>query len=117
MAKDDRGAKGGGGMGRVSGNQTRAWTYILESPAHLDEAVAAMMAQRSDKQLNPEVLKAQLVLIRNFLGTPNTSGKPIGWQATEDWKLSLNSMSDPSLINADTSTNDFTTTNFIDIYT
>ena len=113
IATDDSLARRADAMRRLSANQTRSWAYILESPAHLDEAVAAMIAQRSDKQLNPEVLKAQLVLSKDFLGTPNTSGKPIGWQAAADWKLAVKSMSEASLLKAEAKIDDFYTNDFI----
>src|SRR5258708_33319464 len=60
IATDDSLTKRADAMRRLSANQTRAWTYILQSPGPLHQGAAAMMAQRSDKQLNPEVLKAQL---------------------------------------------------------
>jgi NitT/TauT family transport system substrate-binding protein len=98
---------------RLSANQTRAWTYIFESSSHLDEAVAALMAQRADKQLNAEVIKAQLALSKDFLSTPHTAGKPMGWQSDKDWKLAVKSMSDASLIKADAKIEDFFTNDFI----
>jgi NitT/TauT family transport system substrate-binding protein len=113
IATDDSLAKRADALKRLSANQTRAWNYILESPAHLDESIAAMMAQRADKQLNPEVLKAQLVLSKDFIGTPNTAGKPIGWQAEADWKLAIKSMSDAGLIKADAKIEDLYTNEFI----
>jgi NitT/TauT family transport system substrate-binding protein len=47
IATDDTLSKRADALKRLSANQTRAWTYIYETPAHLDEAVAAMMAQRA----------------------------------------------------------------------
>ncbi|MEH2470538.1 NitT/TauT family transport system substrate-binding protein [Nitrobacteraceae bacterium AZCC 2161] len=113
IATDESLTKRADALKRLSANQTRAWTYIYEKPAHLDEAVAAMMAQRADKQLNPEVLKAQLVLSKDFLGTPNTAGKPMGWQAAADWKLAVKSMSDAGLIKGDAKIEDYFTNDFI----
>lgn len=113
MATDDSLGKRGDALKRLSANQTRAWTYIYEKPEHLDEAVAAMMAQRADKQLDAKVLKAQLVLSRDFLGTPNTAGKPMGWQAAADWQLAVRSMSDAGLIKANAKVDDFFTNDLI----
>jgi NitT/TauT family transport system substrate-binding protein len=113
MATDDSLTKRADALKRLSANQNLAWTYIYEKPANLDEAVAAMMAQRADKQLNPEVLKAQLLLSKDFLGTPNTAGKPMGWQAAADWKVAVKSMSDAGLIKADARIEDFFTNDLI----
>jgi NitT/TauT family transport system substrate-binding protein len=113
IATDDTLAKRGDALKRLSANQTRAWTYIYEKPENLDEAVAAMMTQRADKQLKPEVLKAQLILSKDFLNTPHTAGKPLGWQAADDWKLAVKSMSDAGLIKADARIEDFFTNDFI----
>jgi NitT/TauT family transport system substrate-binding protein len=113
IATDESLTKRADVLRRLSANQTRAWTYIFANPAHLDEAVAAMMVQRADKQLNAEVIKAQLVLSKDFLSTPHTSGKPMGWQSAEDWKLAVKSMSDASLIKADAKIEDFFTNDFI----
>lgn len=113
MTTDDSLTKRADALKRLSTNQTRAWTYIYEKPEHLDEAVAAMMAQRADKQLDAKVLKAQLVLSKDFLGTPNTAGKPMGWQAAADWKLAVKSMSDAGLIKADARIEDFFTNDLI----
>jgi len=113
IATDDSLARRADAMRRLSANQTRAWTYIFESSSHLDEAVAAMMAQRADKQLNAEVIKAQLVLSKEFFSTPNTAGKPIGWQAEADWKLAVKSMSEASLLKAEARIEDFYTNDFI----
>ena len=111
IATDEGLSKRADALRRLSANQTR--TYIYEKPAHLDEAVAAMIAQRADKQLNPDVLKAQLMLSKDFLGTPNTAGKPIGWQAAADWALAVKSMSDAGLIKADARVEDYFTNDFI----
>jgi NitT/TauT family transport system substrate-binding protein len=113
IATDESLTKRADALRRLSENQTRAWTYIFESSAHLDEAVAAIMAQRADKQLNPEVLKAQLVLSKDFISTPSTSGKPIGWQSAEDWKFAVKSMSEASLLKPDARIDDFYTNDFI----
>lgn len=98
---------------RLSANQTRAWTYVMESPAHIDESVAAIIANRPDKQLNPAVLKGQTTLCKNFIDTPNTKGKPLGWQSAEDWKLAVKSMSDAGLVKADAKIADFYTNDLV----
>lgn len=113
IATDESLAKRAAALKRLSANQTRAWTYIFEKPANLDEAIEAMMAQRADKQLKPEVLKSQLVLSKQFIETSNTAAKPMGWQSADDWKLAVKSMSEAGLITADAKVEDFYTNDFI----
>lgn len=113
VAADDSLSKRKDALRRLSETQSRAWTYIYETPAHLDEAVAAMMEARADKQLKPEVLKAQLVLSKDFLQTPHTAGKPMGWQSADDWKLAIKSMSDAGLLKADAKPDEFFTNELI----
>ncbi|HVX74612.1 MAG TPA: ABC transporter substrate-binding protein [Bradyrhizobium sp.] len=83
---------------RLNQTQIRAWTYIFADPAHIDEAAKAIIADRPNNQLDPDLLKAQITQCREFFDTPNTKGKPIGWQAPEDWKLAIASMTEAGLL-------------------
>jgi NitT/TauT family transport system substrate-binding protein len=113
VTTDDSLTKRKDALRRLSETQTRAWTYIYENPAHIDEAVAAIMAARADKQLKTEVLKAQLVLSKDFLNTPNTQGKPNGWQSTDDWTLAIKSMTEAGLLKPGAKPDDFFTNDLI----
>ena len=62
--------------------QQRAWEQMRENP---EDGVKAMIAERptplrSDGAAQPD----QLTL--DYFETPATKGKPIGWQATDDWE-------------------------------
>jgi NitT/TauT family transport system substrate-binding protein len=70
--------------------QARAWKFIADD--HVTEAVAAIIKQRPNANLNPSVLKGQLELYLQFLNTPNTQDRPIGWQSDVDWAATLSSM-------------------------
>lgn len=72
--------------------QRRAWEYIYQSDAHIDEAVAAIIAQRPNAKLDPELLRGQIAAYRDFMVTPNTKGKPTGWQSEKDWSEAIKSM-------------------------
>jgi NitT/TauT family transport system substrate-binding protein len=70
--------------------QQRAWQYIKDG--YVGEAVDAMMKQRPDSNLNPNVLREQIEITLEYFDTPATLGKPLGWQAEEDWRAALQSL-------------------------
>lgn len=69
--------------------QQRAWEHLRTAP---DDGVTAMIAERPDARLNPDVLRAQIKLTIDYFDTPASKGKAIGWQAKEDWEAALKSM-------------------------
>jgi NitT/TauT family transport system substrate-binding protein len=74
---------------RLAASQRKAWEYIFASPEHIDEAAKATVANRVDKQLSLTVIRKQIALSEEFIDTPRTKGKPIGWQSEDDWKEAL----------------------------
>lgn len=85
-------------LGRFLGIQARAWKYVADG--HVDEAVSAIMKQRPNASLDPVVLKGQLELYIKFMNTPNTKGRPIGWQSDLDWAATLSSMKEANFLKA-----------------
>jgi NitT/TauT family transport system substrate-binding protein len=69
--------------------QQRAWAALAENP---ELGVDAMIAERPEANLDREVLRKQIELTVEYFDTPATEGKPIGWQATEDWEAALRGM-------------------------
>ncbi|MGU3495056.1 ABC transporter substrate-binding protein [Xanthobacteraceae bacterium A53D] len=63
--------------------QQKSWDYIRNG--HVEEAAEAIIKQRPDAKLNKKVLMEQIQLTIDFFDTPATKGKPIGYQAKEDW--------------------------------
>ena len=100
MATDDTIAKRPAALRKLAESQVRAWTYIFADPAHVQEATQAIIANRPNSQLDPDVLTAQIQQCRDFFDTPNTKGHPMGWQATADWQQALTSMSEAGLLKA-----------------
>jgi NitT/TauT family transport system substrate-binding protein len=98
MATEETISKRADALRRLNQTQSRAWAYIFADPAHVDEAAKAIIANRPNSQLDPDILKAQIVQCGEFFDTPNTKGKPIGWQAPEDWKLAVASMTEAGLL-------------------
>src|SRR5690606_19967151 len=86
MATDESIEKRADALKRLTATQVRAWTYIFSDPKHIAEAAQAIIANRVNSQLDPEILSAQIAQCKEFFDTPNTAGKPMGWQAPEDWK-------------------------------
>ena len=88
-------------LGRLAANQRKAWEYIFASPANIDEAAKAVVANRADKQLNLNIIRKQIALSQEFIDTKNTKGKPIGWQSEDDWKEALAQMVEAGQIKGD----------------
>jgi NitT/TauT family transport system substrate-binding protein len=89
VAREDTIAGKSAALRRLIQVQQRAWTHLKSSP---QDGVQAMIAERPDARLNPEVLLGQIKLTLEYFDTPASAGKPIGWQAREDWEAALKSM-------------------------
>ncbi len=100
-------------LSKLVTNQVRAWNYVFADPAHVDEAVQAIITDRPDKQLDPAILKRQTSLCKEFIDTANTIGKPMGWQSADDWKQAIALMSEVDLIKADANLTDCYTNDLI----
>jgi NitT/TauT family transport system substrate-binding protein len=92
----------------------RAWEYLYDGNAsHIDEGVQAILSQRSDEKLDPDILKAQVAEYGKFLFTDATKGKRVGWQAEEDWAAAIPIMEKAGLIKPGFKPGDFYTNDFI----
>jgi len=89
----------------------KSWEYIENG--HIDEAVAAMMKQRSAEKLDPEILKGQIVEYGSFFTTERTKGKRFGWQSDEDWQDTLAILEKTKLVPPGTRTTDYYTNKFV----
>ncbi|WP_140847351.1 ABC transporter substrate-binding protein [Paracoccus sp. FO-3] len=108
VASDDTIANRAEALEKLVAVQQRAWAEIAKNP---DLGVEAMQAQRPDAMLNPDVLREQIRLTVEYFDTPATQGKPLGWQADEDWEAALKGMERAGVVNpgwqvADYFTND-----------
>ncbi len=90
IVRRDTLADKGDALRRLVAVQVRAWQYIYDG--HVDEAVAAIIAQRPGMKLNPDVLKGQIELYKDFIETEASAGKPFGVQTEEDWAKALADM-------------------------
>ena len=90
---------------------SRAFQDVLEN-GKVDEAIAAEIKQRPQARLTAEDLRAQVEAYRKYFYTPNTRGKPQGWQSPEDWRSVIEGMQKVSLISASAAPEDFYTNEF-----
>lgn len=90
--------------------QQRAWAELAKNP---DLGVEAMQAERPDAMLNADVLREQIKLTIEYFDTPATEGKPIGWQATEDWEAALQGMERAGVVPAGWNVSDYFTNDMI----
>jgi len=90
--------------------QQRAWTELAANP---DLGVEAMIAERPDAMLNPDILREQIKLTVEYFDTPATEGKPIGWQAAEDWEAALKGMERAGVVPAGWNVEDYFTNDLV----
>lgn len=89
VAREDVIAARGPVLRRLIQVQQRAWEHLRGNP---DDGVRAMIAERPDARLDPDVLRGQIKLTIDYFDTPASQGRPIGWQAREDWEAALKSL-------------------------
>jgi NitT/TauT family transport system substrate-binding protein len=90
---------------------SRAWEYTYDR--HEDEAVDAIIAQRPGVNLDRGILLQQLRNYRDFLETPNTRGRPFGWQSDKDWEAAIKSMEGAGILKPGRKPEEFFTNEFI----
>jgi NitT/TauT family transport system substrate-binding protein len=106
VAREDTIASKGPALHRLIEVEQRAWAQLRKSP---EDGVKAMLAERPDARLDPVILLNQIKLTLDYFDTPATKGKPIGWQAKEDWEAALKSMQDAGVVNAGWNVSDYYT--------
>lgn len=88
------------------------WTYILAG--HEAEAVTAMQAARPQARLQTAVLAEQIELLKEFMPTPATQGRPMGSMALADCEEGARTMADARLIERPVPTADYFTNDLVD---
>jgi NitT/TauT family transport system substrate-binding protein len=106
VAREDTIANKGAALHRLIEVEQRAWQQLRSHP---EDGVKAMLAERPDARLDPVVLLNQIKLTLDYFDTPATQGKPIGWQAREDWEAALKSMQSAGVVNAGWNVDDYYT--------
>jgi NitT/TauT family transport system substrate-binding protein len=111
VAREDTIASKGAALKRLIQVQQKAWTHLKTNP---DDGIAAMIAERPDAKLNADVLRGQIKLTIEYFDTPASAGKPIGWQAKEDWEAALKSMEAAGVVKPGWKAEDYYTNTLVD---
>jgi len=98
-------------LAKLAKVQIEAWEYIWNG--HVDEAVDALMKQRSNLKLDRDAIKGQLLLTKQFFDSDATKGKRIGWQSDKDWELALRDMKAAGAISSYTKPEDYFTNSLL----
>jgi NitT/TauT family transport system substrate-binding protein len=98
-------------LAKIVAVNKRAWDYIFSG--HEEEAVDAIMTERANVRPDRKVLLAQLKMYMQLFDTPATKGKPLGWQADEDWRSALKVMEEAGIVKAGWQTSTYYTNRFI----
>jgi NitT/TauT family transport system substrate-binding protein len=106
VAREDTIATKGPALHRLIQVEQRAWQALRANP---EDGVKAMLAERPDARLDPAVLLGQIKLTLDYFDTPASQGKPIGWQAREDWEAALKSMEAAGVVSAGWNVSDYYT--------
>jgi NitT/TauT family transport system substrate-binding protein len=96
VATPQRIAEKGAAIRKLAQIQVRAWEYIYAG--HADEAVAAIIAQRPNAKLDPQILLGQIQAYRPFFDSPTQKGLAIGKQSDGDWAAAIKSMEQAGMI-------------------
>jgi NitT/TauT family transport system substrate-binding protein len=91
--------------------QQRTWNYIFAG--HEEEAVDAILQQRASMRLDKKVLLGQLKAYMPLFNTPDTQGKPIGWQSEKDWTSAIESMQKVNVVKPGMKPDSFFTNRFV----
>jgi NitT/TauT family transport system substrate-binding protein len=106
ISSDEKIKERGAAIRRFASVVSGAWEYILNGGE--DEAVKAIMAQRPQAKLNPQVLRAQIEALKSFFTTPASQGMPMGVMADADWVAGIKTMASVNLIKSAPSTEFYT---------
>ena len=91
--------------------QQKAWAYLRDGK--IEEGVEAIVKQRPDAKLDRAAIAEQIRLTIAFFETPATKGKPIGWQADEDWAAALKGLEAAGAVKPGWKVPDYFTNDFI----
>ncbi len=91
--------------------QQRAWEHLKDN---IEDGVEAMLSQRADANLDPDVTREQIRMTIEFMDTPATEGSPIGWQAREDWEAALESLEQAGVIEPGWNPEDYYTNDYVE---
>lgn len=90
MATKETVKKKGAALAKLAQVQVRAWEYIYKG--NIDEAVKAMISQRPNAKLDPDVLRHQIDMYRDFFESPSQKNLKFGMQTDAEWNAAIKTM-------------------------
>jgi NitT/TauT family transport system substrate-binding protein len=97
---------------KVVGVMRQVWTE-MSTDSGAEECADIFIKQRPDAKLLRDQLIEQIKLQIPYFYTEATKGKPIGWQAEEDWRDTIKTLERAKLIPAGTKPSDYFTNELI----
>lgn len=89
----------------------RSWQHILAG--NEGEGVDAVIAARPGAKLDRNVLLGQINMYKEFVNTPNTRGRPLGWQSERDWEEAIKTLEAAGVVKPGKKPAQFFTNQFI----
>jgi NitT/TauT family transport system substrate-binding protein len=99
-------------LGKLVHVVQRAWAYMMNG--HEDECALAVQQYRPNAKVDLGILRQQAVYYSQYVDTPSTVGKPLGWQSEEDWSAAVSALEQLNLLKPGYKPSDFYTNQFID---
>ena len=87
--------------------------HEIKDEDKIDEAIADVIKNRPQQKFGADSLKAQLQAIYPFMASPNTAGKPYGWEASKDWAVAVKTMRDAGQLDNKATPDEFFTNEFV----
>jgi NitT/TauT family transport system substrate-binding protein len=90
----------------------KAWAGIKDKTM-IDEAVAALIKNRPQANLDPVYLQQQLEAVIPYMDTSASAGKPLLWQSPDDWSDGIKTSEEAGVINVGSKPEDYFTNQFV----
>jgi len=110
FASEEKLAKRGAAISTFASVTARAWQYIYAG--NQDEAVQAIITQRPQARLDPQVLRGQIDVLFEYFGKP-AAGQRIGIPQPADWIQAVRTLTSVNLIGERSQPADFYVTDFV----
>jgi NitT/TauT family transport system substrate-binding protein len=92
-----------------------SWSYVISSPAHMEEAVDVLVKARSSDRLDRADMMKQLQSSVQFLHSKRTKDAPVGLGNLDDWADAIAAMEKAGVINPGTKPTDYFTNDYLDL--
>ena len=116
LIASETGLKAGGAhIGKFASIVIGAWEYVLN--AHRDEMIRAIIAERPDAKLKPDVMLGQFDLLAQRIEKTRSRETPFGYANAARWQTALSTLAGAKLIPDGLKATDFYTNAYLDTAT